>query len=274
MVGNTADSRLWNSHWTEKTAELDDWDYLSQVVLQVLKEEIGDLTQKYIAEAGSGSGRISLRLTQAGADMTLIDYGDIALRLSRALFAKQGVEGRYVLADILAMPFRDGSFDVVWNAGVMEHYCYDRQGEILESLLRACKDSGVVITLNPFSRSFTYRLGKWTLEKLKKWPFGKEYPIRTIRDVSQSPNCHVVKEYPIGFVVTIIEAYKFLPRRFNSNPVFKWISRVFVGIAPGITSLDRVLSRILGGYLIVSVIKREAATDLLFSNSSNGRKGV
>lgn len=258
MGGKTADSTHWDSYWERKGADLSEWDYLSQVILQVLKDEIGDVRGKRIAEAGSGTGRISFRLAKGDAAITLVDYGIEALQLSRSMFAAQGSSGDYVLADIGDLPFRDGSFDVVWNAGVLEHNLYDRQGEILQSLIRLCKRGGIVITLNPNSKSPAYRLGKWMLERLKRWPFGEEYPIKSIRDVSYDQNLCLVREYPIGFVVSVVESYKFLPKRLGSARPFQYLSGFFVRNAHRLARIDRFLSRTVGGYLVVSVIRNES----------------
>ncbi len=257
MGGKTADSAHWDSYWAQKGENLSEWDYLSQVILQVLNEEIGQVNGKRIAEAGSGTGRISFQLAKEGAKITLIDYGVEALQLSHSMFASGGSSGDYVLADISALPFREGSFDIVWNAGVLEHNLYDKQGEILRSLIRLCKDGGIIITLNPYSKSPTYRVGKWMLERMKKWPFGEEYPIKSIRDVTDNQNLCLVREYPIGFMVSLVESYKFLPKKLSTAPLFQKLSIFFVRNAQRLARIDRFLSKAIGGYLVVSVIRNE-----------------
>ncbi len=258
MGGKTADGAHWDSYWAQKGASLGEWDYLSQVILQVLEEEIGHVAGKKIAEAGSGTGRISFQLAKKDAKITLIDYGVEALQLSRSMFAAGGSSGDYVLADISDLPFCEGSFDVVWNAGVLEHNLYDKQGEILRSLIRLCKDGGIIITLNPYSKSPAYRAGKWMLEHLRRWPFGEEYPIRSIRDVARDQDLSLVREYPIGFVVSLVESYKFLPKKLSAAGVFQRLSDFFVRNAHRLTQIDRFLSRTVGGYLIVSVIRNQS----------------
>lgn len=257
MNGKPTDSANWDSYWKQKARKLDEWDYLSQVILLALREEIGDVSGKHIAEAGSGTGRISMRLAQDGARVTLVDYGSVALGLSRVAFARNGHEGFHVQADIHDMPFRAHSFDIVWNAGVMEHYLYERQTESIESLVRLCKAGGIFITLNPYEGSFVYRFGKFVLERTRKWPFGNEYPVKSLRGVSRNSRVRVIKEYPIGFVVILVEAYKFLPKWSSVSKLFHGLSKLFVRFAKRLVPVDRFLSRMLGGYLLVSVIESE-----------------
>lgn len=260
QAGDVANADFWNSHWQEGAASIKPWDYLSQVVLQAVNGAIGDPRGKDIAEGGSGSGRISLYFARAGANVTLIDYGREALILSRGLFATEASAGQFVQADIFKMPFTDGSFDVVWNAGVFEHYPYSEQGEVLYSLLRICRDNGLVVTLNPFRGSIPYVAGKWVLNAIGRWPFGRELPIRSIRDVAPDPQMEVVDEYSIGFIVTIVEAYKFLPASDFWGRVFSPLTRLFVRAGPRLCRLDRWLSKLFGGYLLVSVVRKRSST--------------
>ncbi len=251
-----ADRARWDLHWTRNATDLDQWDYLSEVIFRVLRDEIKELAGRYIVEAGSGSGRISLRLASQGAWITLVDYGLVALELGRSQFNKQGIPSNLVLADIHDLPFKDASFNIVWNAGVMEHYLQDRRTESLESLFRLCRPGGLLITLNPYAGSLTYRFGKSLLERLKRWPYGEEYPVRTLRGVSGGSQVQVTKEYSIGFFVTLVEAYKFLPSPLSVNRFFKRVSRFCIKIAGVIAPVDRFFSKIFGGYLLVSVIER------------------
>lgn len=257
MIAKTTDSANWDVYWNQKAGKLDEWDYLSQVILLVLKEEVREVRGKHIIEAGSGTGRISMRLAQEGARVTLVDYGSAALELSRAAFSRNGQDGFQVQADIHDMPFMAHSFDIVWNAGVMEHYLHARQTESIESLVRLCKTGGVFITLNPYEGSLIYRLGKFALERMGKWPFGSEYPVKSLEDASRKLRVRVTKEYPIGFVVIFIEAYKFIPRVSSTSFLFRGISKFFIRIAGYLMPIDRFLSRMLGGYLLVSVMESE-----------------
>ena len=254
----TADSSVWDSIWSDHLRGSFDWDYLSEVILRVLEKEIGVIKGNLILEAGSGSGRISMSLAMRSGNVALLDYSLVALKTSRGLFKKNGLDNASFQGDIRNMPVKNCSCDVVWNAGVLEHYTYEEQAEILKSLIDICKDGGVVITLNPYSKSFIYNAGKKILAIFARWPFGKEYPIRSIYEIydPKGKGCDI-KEYPIGFIVFFVDAYKFLPRTLQHLKITKALSGIFVKSARYLFDLDKFLARLLGGYLIVSVIRKK-----------------
>lgn len=254
----TADSGVWDSIWSDHRDDSLDWDYLSEIILRVLEKEIGGVEGKLIMEAGSGSGRISLGLAKRFGKVSLLDYSLIALQTSRGLFNRNKLNNASLQADIRNIPVKNCSYDVVWNAGVMEHYTYEEQAKILKNMIDICKDGGTIITLNPYSRSLIYNMGKRVLAMFGRWPFGKEYPIRSIRDICDPKDSgHDIREYPIGFIVFFVDAYKFLPERIQRLKMIKVLSGVFIKSARCLFGFDKSLARLLGGYLIVSVIRKK-----------------
>ena len=71
---------------------------------------------------GSGPAHDSLHLAENGFRVTGVDWSRNGLLAGRNLYRREGLELDPVRADIRALPFRDGSFDFVWNAGVLEHF--------------------------------------------------------------------------------------------------------------------------------------------------------
>ena len=52
----------------------------------------------------------------------MLDYSPASLALVRRQAREQGLPVHLVRADALAMPFRDGAFDVVFHQGLLEHF--------------------------------------------------------------------------------------------------------------------------------------------------------
>ena len=67
------------------------WDSLSQTIYDKIMEVSGGIQGKRILEAGSGTGKISLRLAAEHAEVTLVDYSENALFNSRSAFYKAKV---------------------------------------------------------------------------------------------------------------------------------------------------------------------------------------
>jgi SAM-dependent methyltransferase len=79
----------------------------------------GELRDETILEAGSGAGRFTALMAEAGAALVTFDY-------SSAVDANLENNGRFanvafMQADILQMPFREGAFDRVFCHGVIQH---------------------------------------------------------------------------------------------------------------------------------------------------------
>lgn len=186
-------SDLWDLIWSRDQLE---WDDLSQEIYMTLKREIGSFQDKKILEAGSGSGRISLRLGLEGAQITLLDYSDKALEISQNLFAKYNVKASWVKADLTQpLPFDSDSFDIVWNAGVMEHFSTEEQLLITGRIYQI---SAQFHTFNPYAYSIPYRIGKWAAEKSHSWPYGQEYPVQSMISVLTQAGFETTKEYAIA----------------------------------------------------------------------------
>lgn len=72
-------------------------------------------------EVGCGEASISRYFANRGVPVYLIDAGRSALRLARSNFRKDGLSPHVQQGDGFALPFRDGTFDVVGCSGVLEN---------------------------------------------------------------------------------------------------------------------------------------------------------
>jgi ubiquinone/menaquinone biosynthesis C-methylase UbiE/tetratricopeptide (TPR) repeat protein len=236
---------IWDNVW--KNGKYSDWDNSSQLIYETLIEEIGDIDGKKILEAGSGTGRISLRLAKDGADVTLVDFSEIAIEQAKERFESEGIFGSFYVADIMNMKdIPDSSFDVIWNAGVLEHFDYEQQIVVLQEMKRVLKPDGLLITINPNAKCLPYQVGKWFLEKTNRWPYGQELPIFTLSPLAEPCQLRLLKEYSIGFEESFY-FYNFVPDSTMAvNALEKWYN-----------SLPPEKKEEVEGYLLVSVFQYE-----------------
>lgn len=242
------------------------WGYLSKIIVKCLCSEIGDIQNKKIIEVGSGSGRNSLELAKKGAYVTLLDYAKDVLNVTKYYFKQNKLNAEYVNASLFEMPFPDDTFGVVWNAGVMEHWVGSEQVNALKEMIRICKKEGVVITLNPYAGSLLHKSGKWILKKLGRYPFVNEIDVQTLEQQMKKAGGNIIKrEYSTGFFVLFVGAFLrlsllpfgkifLLPFKLL-NSFFSYMDSNFLGRF--FYRVDRYLSKLLGGYLLVSVIKKK-----------------
>lgn len=140
-----------------------------------------------ILEAGCGAGEQSLALAQRGNfDLALMDFSTEAIDLARQAFAQVGVEARFVVEDV----FEPGQpeFDLVFNAGVLEHYAFDEQVSILRGM--ASRSRRYVLVMVPNFSNYWYWV--WRIQKSSQglWPFGKEIPAVALGSVFETAGLH------------------------------------------------------------------------------------
>lgn len=90
------------------------------MVEQILGQ--GPVRGRRVMEVGAGSGRDSVALASEGAKTFILDYSMASLETARRVAHKHGVQPFLVRADALRLPFRDGTFDVIFHQGLLEHF--------------------------------------------------------------------------------------------------------------------------------------------------------
>ncbi len=95
-----------------------------------------------VLDAGAGTGRLTAKLKEAGADLTALDISpDMLAILQQKLSDIEVVEG-----DMEDMPFEDESFDMVFSSMAMVHL--KKPDLFLDECYRVLKDEGVLVLLN------------------------------------------------------------------------------------------------------------------------------
>lgn len=241
MLQDEQQKLIWDQLWSSREVSYH-WDSLSQTIYDKIMEVSGGIQGKRILEAGSGTGKISLRLAAEHAEVTLVDYSENALFNSRSAFYKAKVPGTFVHSDIREMQLPDQQFDITWNAGVLEHFEEDEQITILREMMRVTKPGGTIIVLTPFAECLPYRAGKEAAEQLGTWMYGMERPAFTFKDSFERCGITFIEESSIGF----LDSLDFLDFIRDSQTVKHWLTMWYHG-------LPEQEKRNVPGYLLVSV---------------------
>lgn len=77
---------------------------------------------KRVLEVGCGRGSLSCYFADAGYDCTLLDLSPQAIDIARKIFEQNGLKANFAVGDANALPYKDGSFDVVFSIGLLEHF--------------------------------------------------------------------------------------------------------------------------------------------------------
>ncbi len=141
-----------------------------------LAERIGELLPRggKVLEAGCGAGWQSLALAQKGRfQLTLMDFSSEALGYAERIFTQHQLSAEFVDGDVFSCGKPE--YDLVFNAGVLEHYTFDQQAAFLRGM--ASRSTKYVLALVPNRMCYWYWL--WRMQRSARggWPFGKEMPM-------------------------------------------------------------------------------------------------
>lgn len=145
-------------------------------------------------EVGAGSGRDSLDLARRGARMVVLDYTRSSFRVILRQAEQLGVVVHPICADARAMPFRTGTFAVVFHQGLMEHFRDPMP--LLEENGRVLEQGGHLLVDVP-QRFHVYTMAKHVMIWLGRWFAGweTEYSPAELEGLVRRAQLRVVHTY-------------------------------------------------------------------------------
>jgi SAM-dependent methyltransferase len=139
----TPDEQFWSRHW-----EAESLDHLLEVAA---RSPLTRFIERFVSpgdrvlEGGCGLGQYVRYFAERGVHIVGVDFSEQAVATHRRAFPDSDVR----VADVAALPFSDGSFDVYLSLGVIEHY-RDGGQEILAEARRVLADAGVLVLSTPY----------------------------------------------------------------------------------------------------------------------------
>jgi ubiquinone/menaquinone biosynthesis C-methylase UbiE len=105
--------------------------------------EIVNIENLVLLDQGCGGGRYTVAWKLLGVNKAVgIDFSDIGLSDAKSRVELAGIENvEFVKGSVLNMPFKDGTFDIVYSNGVLHHTEDWRKG--IKEQLRVMKPGGV-----------------------------------------------------------------------------------------------------------------------------------
>ncbi|NIM47041.1 MAG: methyltransferase domain-containing protein [Candidatus Aenigmarchaeota archaeon] len=132
-----------------------------------------NLKNPNVIELGCGSGMLTLKiLKKYGGSATVLDNSKEALKLAEEKFKKHNFKAKILCRDLLRFKPKK-KFDIVHSEGLIEHFSNEKQKKIIETHKKCVKKNGYILITVP-RPAWYYRITKWFLEKINKWPFGFE----------------------------------------------------------------------------------------------------
>jgi len=184
----------WQRFWEEADhLELDDvYGTDGRMVREVML--LGDPAGKRILEVGAGTGRDAVTLARAGAEVLTLDYVKGSLHLTAKAAETADVSVATVCGDALGSPFPDGTFDVIFHQGLLEHFRDTHP--LLADNVRILKPGGHLIVDVPQTFHY-YTVGKKLLIAVDRWFAGWEtqFTIGQLEKLVEAEGAPVVRSY-------------------------------------------------------------------------------
>jgi len=167
------ESRLehWDTFWEEKKEIKEVYSNSDRVVRNLVK--VTDVKGKKILEIGAGTGRDSFPLVELGADVYQLDYSMNSLKIMKKIADEEKMEVTIIGGDTFALPFKDGTFDIVFHQGLLEHFRPAQSEAMLKENIRILKKDGLLCVDVP-QRYHIYTVIKTFLIAINKWFAGWE----------------------------------------------------------------------------------------------------
>lgn len=126
--------------------------FYEQQIMKVIRP------QNCVLELAAGVGMHTSALLQTGAHVTATDISPLSLKILEQRFCS--ANGRLVadVADMEALPFNDGMFDVVACAGGLS---YGEPSLVDAEIRRVLRPGGTLICVDSFNHNPVYRANRW-----------------------------------------------------------------------------------------------------------------
>jgi 2-polyprenyl-3-methyl-5-hydroxy-6-metoxy-1,4-benzoquinol methylase len=183
MSSNTPE--LWDKLWTTPISTEEDLLKLAQEehcirwqrIEQMIRREFGKFDGLRVIEIGAGAGTNSALMARRGAQVTILDYSEAALRRSQEFFARNDVSAQMICQNALALPPELlGQFDVAMSFGLTEHFRGEARVQINKAHFDVLRPGGLAFISVPNKFNPPYRIFKFAAELLRIWKVGEEYP--------------------------------------------------------------------------------------------------
>jgi SAM-dependent methyltransferase len=195
MRGPENERQKWDKFYA--SARLPDEDQVATEFSEEFRKLISELLPGggSILEVGCGTGRQSLALARLGKyGLNLMDFSHEALNYARRLFDRENVQADFICGDAFEPDKPD--YDLVFNAGVLEHYAFDQQVAFLRGM--ASRSRRYVMVLVPNALCYWYWLWRVQESGEGRWPFGKEVPARDLSRAFESAGLEFLGQRFVG----------------------------------------------------------------------------
>lgn len=134
-------------------------------IIQTISKFLGK--EQSMLEVGSGSGYLVSYFQNKNFLSVGLDRSLTPIKIASTVFGAKNL----IIGDMFCLPFKDNSFDLVWNEGVIEHFKEPKNIQACKEMARVSKK--YVIVAVP-SKNPIWLARKTILKIINRWPYGYE----------------------------------------------------------------------------------------------------
>ena len=183
---------VWDRYWGEKAHVREVYPAVTDLLAEIA-HVLPEVRGRRLLEVGAGTGREGHELARRGALVCALDFSAEALRLSGQISR----DARLVRGDALGSPFADGTFDLVYHQGLLEHFADPLP--LLRENRRVLRPGGWLLVDVP-QRYHVYTLFKHALIAVNRWFAGweTEFSPRQLRGLVERAGFRWARSYGYG----------------------------------------------------------------------------
>jgi 2-polyprenyl-3-methyl-5-hydroxy-6-metoxy-1,4-benzoquinol methylase len=150
-------------------------------------------------EVGCETG-VSSMLLDSSIEKTFLDYNEKAILLCKSACDQLNINGEFIHDDMFTFEPKK-KYDLVFNAGVIEHYSKQQRTLLLKRYKKMLTDDGVIVIAFPNHYSFPYMSAYLTRKYLLlgyKWRYPKEYKIYDMKEEIEDNNLQLIERLVVS----------------------------------------------------------------------------
>ncbi len=241
----------WEYVWKSRTAQnglihragrtLAAYGDLQKLVMEILKKNCRITENTRILEVGCGSGPVAGRLLRFTPTVYGVDISPTAAELTKETGAGAAV------TDARELPFKDGSFDLVYSTGVVDLFDDSGAAAILREMVRVTRTGGRTVVITAWAGCRLHEAVKKYLIRKKRWRYGPKRTFSTLEPLLPE-NGIIIDEQKMGALFQ----FRFVSYLFEEH---KLARRLYHGVYLLLSILLRPLNRLPGAVLVTTVEK-------------------
>lgn len=178
--------------------------------------ELGDISGKRLLDLGSGLGEASVYFATLGANVIAADLSHSMLCFDRRLAEKHGVDIQMAQTPSEHLPFRSGSFDIIYAGNLLHHVNIE---QTLTEIHRVLKNGGTFVSWDPLAYNPIINIYRKIAVGVRT---KDEHPLRIKNFLTIKSHFSLVRWECYWFFALLIFMKMYVWDRINPNRVRYW----------------------------------------------------